>query len=54
MEKWIYNELDKLENIKDRKKFFGTSKYKSYLIINNKKVEHIFKYFLADKWEVEN
>ena len=33
MEKWIYDELDKLENIKDRKEFFGTSKYKSYLII---------------------
>ena len=30
MEKWIYNVLASTENNKDRKQFFGTSKYKSW------------------------
>lgn len=35
---------------KNRKKFFDTSKYKSYLVSNNEKVKYIFENFLVDKW----
>lgn len=35
---------------RDRKKFFDTSKYKSYLVSNNEKVKYIFENFLVDKW----
>ena len=45
MEKWIYNVLEKPENAGDRKKFFDTSKYKSYLVSNNEKVKYIFNNF---------
>ena len=50
MEKWIYNVLESSENKEDRKKFFDTSKYKSYLVSNNEKVKYIFENFLVDKW----
>lgn len=50
MEKWIYNVLESSENKEDRKQFFDTSKYKSYLVSNNEKVEYIFDNFLVDKW----
>ena len=50
MEKWIYNVLESSENNKDRKQFFDTSKYKSYLVSNNEKVKYIFDNFLVDKW----
>lgn len=50
MEKWIYNVLASTENNKDRKQFFGTSKYKSYLVSNNEKIYYIFENFLLDKW----
>ena len=49
MEKWIYNVLESSENNKDRKQFFDTSKYKSYLVSNNEKVKYIFDNFLVDK-----
>lgn len=50
MEKWIYNVLESSENNKDRKQFFDTSKYKSYLVSNNEKVKYIFENFFVDKW----
>ncbi len=50
MEKWIYNVLESSENKEDRKQFFDTSKYKSYLVSNNEKVKYIFDNFLVDKW----
>ena len=50
MEKWIYNVLESSENKEDRKQFFDTSKYKSYLVSNNEKVKYIFENFLVDKW----
>ena len=50
MEKWIYNVLESSENKEDIKKFFDTSKYKSYLVSNNEKVKYIFENFLVDKW----
>ena len=50
MEKWIYNVLENSENKEDIKKFFDTSKYKSYLVSNNEKVKYIFENFLVDKW----
>jgi len=50
MEKWIYNVLESSENNEDRKQFFDTSKYKSYLVSNNEKVKYIFENFLANKW----
>mgnify|MGYP000009180959 FL=1 len=54
MEKWIYNVLEKPENAGDRKKFFDTSKYKSYLVSNNEKVKYIFNNFLVEKWKKED
>ena len=45
MEKWIYNVLESSENKEDRKQFFDTSKYKSYLVSNNEKVKYIFENF---------
>ena len=54
MEKWIYNVLESSENNKDRKQFFDTSKYKSYLVSNNEKVKYIFDNFLVDKWMRED
>lgn len=50
MEKWIYNVLERSENKENRKQFFDTSKYKSYLASNNEKVKYIFENFLVDKW----
>lgn len=46
MEKWIYNVLESSENKEDRKQFFDTSKYKSYLVSNNEKVKYILIIFL--------
>lgn len=54
MEKWIYNVLENSENAKDRKEYFDTSKYKSYLVSNNEKVKHVFENFLVDKWKRED
>lgn len=54
MEKWIYNVLESSENKEDRKQFFDTSKYKSYLVSNNEKVKYIFDNFLVDKWMRED
>lgn len=54
MEKWIYNVLESSENKEDRKQFFDTSKYKSYLVNNNEKVKYIFDNFLVDKWMRED
>lgn len=54
MEKWIYNVLESSENKEDRKQFFDTSKYKSYLVSNNEKGKYIFEKFLADKWMRED
>ena len=54
MEKWIYNVLESSENKEDRKQFFDTSKYKSYLVSNNEKVKYIFENFLVDKWMRED
>ena len=54
MEKWIYNVLESSENKEDRKQFFDTSKYKSYLVSNNEKVKYIFENFLVDKWLIED
>lgn len=54
MEKWIYNVLESLENNKDRKQFFDTSKYKLYLVSNNEKVKYIFENFLINKWSKED
>lgn len=54
MEKWIYNEIGDPENAKDRKNFFDTSKYKSYLASSNEKVKYIFDTFLIDKWKQED
>ena len=46
MEKWIYNVLESSENKEDRKQFFDTSKYKSYLVSNNEKGKYILIIFL--------
>lgn len=46
MEKWIYNVLESSENKEDRKQFFDTSKYKSYLVSNNEKVNIFLIIFL--------
>lgn len=54
MEKWVYNELGNPENVSDRKKFFDTSKYKSYLTSNDEKIRYIFDEFLQDKWKKED
>ena len=42
---WKAQKTKKIE-----KKFFDTSKYKSYLVSNNEKVKYIFENFLVDKW----
>lgn len=54
LEKWIYNALENSENSKDRKEFFDTSKYKTYIISNNEKVKYVFENFLVDKWKRED
>lgn len=54
MEKWIYNILENSENAKDRKEFFDTSKYRTYLVSNNEKVKYVFENFLVDKWKRED
>ena len=54
MEKRIYNVLENPENAGERKKFFDTSKYKSYLVSNNEKVKYIFDNFLVEKWKKED
>ena len=54
VEKWIYNELENSENAKDKKQYFDTSKYKSYLVSNNENVKYIFDKFLIKKWKTED
>lgn len=54
MEKWIYNILENSENAKDRKEYFDTSKYRTYLVSNNEKVKYVFENFLVDKWKRED
>ncbi len=54
MEKWIYNELENPDNSNERKNFFDTSKYKTFLASNNEKVKFLFDNFLADKWKKED
>lgn len=42
MEKWIYNVLESSENKEDRKQFFDTSKYKSYLVSSVCSLSNLF------------
>lgn len=54
MEKWIYNVLENPDSSGDRREFFDTSRYKSYLISNNEKVKYIYNNFFKDKWKKED
>jgi hypothetical protein len=54
MESWMYNDLESNEHSEMRRKFFDTSKYKNYLMSNNKHVDVILNKFLATVWKSED
>lgn len=51
---WIDNSLEEDYNSKLKRKFFDTSKYKSYLLRNNKKTQYILETYFTDKWNIED
>ena len=51
MESWMYNTLEEDTNHTIRKRYYGASKYKKYLIENSEDVAYIFKAYFEEKWK---